>query len=64
MILIYGIINIETKLILDVQLFGQSDTDPLSAFSPSLHEKHDLSVVTFLIGSLGIVLSLSAGIEP
>jgi transposase-like protein len=50
---LYAAIDIETKLILDVQLFGQHGTDPAAAFLHRLREKHDLSETVFLVDGYG-----------
>ena len=50
---LYAAIGIETKLILDVQLFGRHGTDPAAAFLAGLREKHDLSDATFLVEQFG-----------
>ena len=46
---LYDAIDIDTKMILDVQLFGRHGTDPEAAFLHGLREKHDLSDATFLV---------------
>jgi len=40
---LYAAIDLETKPILDAELFGQHGTDPAAAFLHRLAEKHDLS---------------------
>ena len=44
---LYAAIDLDTKLILDVQLFGRRGTDPAAAFLHKLREKHDLSETCF-----------------
>ena len=56
---LYAAIDIETKLILDVQLFGRHGTDPAAAFLAGLREKHDLSDATFLVDQFGYRTALS-----
>ncbi len=51
-------IDIESKLILDVALFGRHGTDPAVAFLHRLHEKHDLSDAEFLVDQFGYRTSL------
>ncbi len=46
-------IDTETKLILNVALFGSRDTDPAAVFQHRLTEKHDLSEAEFLAGQSG-----------
>ncbi|ELY56303.1 transposase [Natronococcus amylolyticus DSM 10524] len=43
-------IDTETKLILDVALFGRHGTDPAAAFLYGLREKHELPDAEFLVG--------------
>ncbi len=50
---LYAAIDIDTKLILDVQLFGRHGTDPAAAFLLGRREKHDLSDATFLVNQFG-----------
>jgi len=40
---LYAAIDIETKLILDIVLFGRHGTDPAAVFLHRLREKYDLS---------------------
>jgi putative transposase len=56
---VYAAIDIETKLLLDVALFGQRGTDPAAAFLHRLTEKHDLSDATFLVDGFGYLTALS-----
>jgi len=46
---LYTAIDIDTKLILRVDLFGRHGTDPAAAFLHGLSEKHDLSEAVFLV---------------
>ncbi|GAA0279044.1 IS6 family transposase [Halobacterium noricense] len=50
---LYAAIDLDTKLILDVALFGRHGTDPAAAFLSGLAEKHDLSDTTFLVDQFG-----------
>ena len=50
---LYAAIDLDTKLILDVALFGRHGTDPAAAFLSGLAEKHDLSNATFLVDQFG-----------
>jgi transposase-like protein len=50
---LYAAIDIDTKLILDVALFGRWGTDPAAAFLHGLREKHDLPDAEFLIDQFG-----------
>jgi putative transposase len=55
---LYAAIDIETKLVLDVELFGRHGTDPAAAFLHRLTEKHDLSEAVFLVDGYGYQTSL------
>jgi transposase-like protein len=55
----YAAIDIETKLILDVELFGRHGTDPAAAFLQRLTEKHDLSEAVFLVDGYGYQTALA-----
>jgi putative transposase len=50
---LYAAIDLDTKLILDIALFGRHGTDPAAAFLSGLAEKHDLSDTTFLVDQFG-----------
>jgi putative transposase len=50
---LYAAIDLDTKLILDVALFGRHGTDPAAAFLSGLDEKHDLSDTVFLVDQFG-----------
>ncbi|WP_226043224.1 IS6 family transposase [Natrinema sp. DC36] len=56
---LYAAIDIETKLILDVALFGRHGTDPAAAFLHRLTEKHDLSDAEFLVDQFGYRTALA-----
>ncbi len=56
---LYATIDIETKLIFDVELFGRHGTDPAAAFLHRLREKHDLSEAEFLVDQFGYRTSLA-----
>jgi len=56
---VYAAIDTETKLLLDVALFGRRGTDPAAAFLHQLTEKHDLSDATFLVDGYGYLTALS-----
>ncbi|ELY72306.1 transposase [Natrinema pallidum DSM 3751] len=55
----YAAIDTETKLILDVALFGRHGTDPAAAFLHRLDEKHNLSEAEFLVDQFGYRTALS-----
>jgi putative transposase len=46
---LYAAIDIDTKSILDVALFGRHGTDSAAAFLQKLREKHNLSEAEFLV---------------
>jgi putative transposase len=56
---LYAAIDIETKVILDVALFGRHGTDPAAAFLQKLREKHDLSEAEFLVDQFGYRTALA-----
>jgi putative transposase len=56
---LYAAIDLETKLLLDVALFGRRGTDPAAAFLHGLTEKHDLSKAVFLVDGFGYLTALS-----
>ncbi len=56
---VYAAIDIETKLILDVALFGHHGTDPAAAFLHQLRQKYDLSDTVFLVDQFGYRTALS-----
>jgi len=56
---LYAAIDLETKLILDVQLFGRHGTDPAAAVLHGLREKHDLSDAVFLVDQFGYRTALA-----
>ncbi|MDL0130265.1 IS6 family transposase, partial [Halobacterium salinarum] len=56
---LYAAIDLDTKLILDVALFGRHGTDPAAAFLSRLAEKHDLSDTTFLVDQFGYRTALT-----
>ncbi|APX97908.1 IS6 family transposase [Natronorubrum daqingense] len=56
---LYAAIDLDTKLILDAQLFGRHGTDPAAAFLHRLREKHDLSEAVFLVDQFGYRTALA-----
>jgi len=56
---LYAAIDIDTKLILDVALFGRHGTDPAAAFLQKLQERHDLSEAEFLVDQFGYRTALA-----
>ena len=56
---VYAAIDTETKLLLDVAVFGRRGTNPAAAFLHRLTEKHDLSDATFLVDGFGYLTALS-----
>ncbi len=55
----YAAIDIDSKLILDVALFGRHGTNAAAAFLQKLREKHDLSDAEFLVDQFGYRTPLS-----
>ncbi|ELY92004.1 IS6 family transposase [Natrinema altunense] len=56
---VYAAIDLDSRLILDVAVFGRRGTDPAAAFLHRLTEKHDLSEVVFLVDGYGYLTVLS-----
>ena len=56
---LYAAIYLDTKLILNVELFGRHGTDPAAAFLHGLREKHDLFDAVFLVDQFGYRTVLS-----
>ena len=56
---LYAAIDLDTKLILDVQLFGRHGTDPAAAFLHRLREEHDLSETVILVDGYGYQTALA-----
>jgi putative transposase len=50
---VYAAIDLDTKLILDAQIFKRHGTDPAAAFLHRLSENHDCENTTFLTDSCG-----------
>lgn len=55
----YAAIDLDTKLILDAQLFGRHGTDPAAAFLHGLRKEHDLSEAVFLVDQFGYRTALA-----
>jgi len=56
---LYAAVDVDTKLILDVALFGRHGTDPAAAFLHGLTEKHDCSEAVFLVDQYGYRTALA-----
>jgi len=56
---VYAAIDLDSKLILDAELFGRHGTDPAAAFLHRLTEKHDLSETVFLVDGFGYETALA-----
>jgi putative transposase len=56
---VYAAIDLDSKLILDAELFGRHGTDPAAAFLHRLAEKHDLSETMFLVDGFGYETALA-----
>ena len=56
---LYAAIDSETKMILDVALFGSNDTDPPAVFLHRLDEKLPLSEDVFLVNQFGYWTAIS-----
>jgi transposase-like protein len=61
---VYAAIDADSRLILDVAVFGRRGTDPAPAFLHRLTEKHDLSETVFLVDDYGYLTApLSIRVE-
>ena len=56
---LYAAIDIDIKLLLDVQLFKRHGTDPAAAFLHGVVEKHDCEDTVFLVDQFGYRTALS-----
>ncbi len=56
---VYAVVYIDSRLILDVTVFGRRGTDPAAAFLHRVTEKHDLSDTVFLVNGYGYLTALS-----
>jgi transposase-like protein len=56
---VYAAIDLETKALLDVAVFGRRDTDPAAAFLHSPTQKHDGTQAVFLVDGFGYLTALS-----
>ena len=54
----YTAIGLDTKLLLDVQLFKQYGTDPAAAFLQGVAEKYDCEDTVFLVDQFGYQTAL------
>ncbi len=52
-------IDLDSRLVLDVAVFGRRGTDPAAAFVHGLAEKHNLSEAVFLVDGYGYLTALS-----
>jgi putative transposase len=56
---LYAAIDIDTAVILGVELFGRHGTDPAATFLHGLAEKHDFSDTEFLVDQFGYRTAIS-----
>lgn len=56
---VYAAIDLDTKVLLDIAVFGRRGTNPTAAFLQKLTEKHDCSQATFLVDGYGYLTALS-----
>jgi putative transposase len=56
---LYAAIDLDTKVILGVELFGRHGTNPAAAFLHKLTEQHDLSEAELLVDQFGYRTALS-----
>jgi putative transposase len=56
---LYAAIDLDTKLLLDIQLFKRHGTDSAAAFLHGVVEKHDCEDAVFLVGQFGYRTAIS-----
>jgi putative transposase len=56
---LYAAIDLESMLLLDVELFSRRGTNPAAAFIHRLTEKHEVSETEFLVDGFGYTTALS-----
>jgi putative transposase len=56
---VYAAIDLDTMLVLDIEVFSRHSTDPAAAFLHRLTEKHDLEETTFLVDGYGYSTALA-----
>ncbi|WP_226042872.1 IS6 family transposase [Natrinema sp. DC36] len=56
---VYTAIDLDSRLILDIAIFGRRGTDRSAAFLPRLIKKHDLSETVFLVDGYGHLTAIS-----
>ena len=56
---LYAAIDLDTKLLLDIQLFKRHGTDPAAAFLHGVVEKHECEDAVFLVDQFGYRTALS-----
>ena len=56
---LYAAIDTESKLLLEIDVFGRRGTDPAAAFLHRLTEKHDVSDAEFLVDGGGYLTALA-----
>jgi transposase-like protein len=60
---VYAAIDLDTKVLLDVTVFGRRGTDPAAAFLHGLTQKYDCSEAVFLVDGFGYLTAHSVRIE-
>ena len=55
---LYAAIDVESKLLLEIDVFGRRGTDPAAAFLHRLTEKHEVADATFLVDAGGYLTAL------
>jgi len=56
---LYAAIDIESKLLLEIDVFSRRGTDPAAAFLHRLTEKHDIADTEFLVDAAGYLTALA-----
>jgi putative transposase len=56
---LYAAIDIESRLLLEIDVFSRRRTDPTAAFLHRLTEKHDVAETEFLVDAVGYLTALA-----
>lgn len=59
----YAAIDVDSKFLLDIEIFGRRGADPAAAFLHRLIEKHNVSNAEFLVDGNSYLTALSIGPE-
>jgi transposase-like protein len=56
---LYAAIDIESRLLLEIDAFSRRGTDPAAGFLHRLTEKHDVANIEFLVDAAGYLTALA-----